>query len=118
MNLFPVTAFFSDTLPHLIRNAFYFAIRNPLITVFLVLSQGGLLYLTVMHPKYLPVTGFVWVTCGWGVLVRIGAGLFLPLFDRAFIEAGVETTADTDDTEERSHEKTEEEILKEMERLG
>lgn len=78
--LFPTIAAFQDTIPHLIRNSLYFALNKPLnlivIAFFTVFPQ----VLTFTDLRMQPLYGFIWVTCGYGLIVLLGATLLLKQF--------------------------------------
>lgn len=138
--LFPTMAAFADTLPHLIRNAFYFAIKNPLKLVVLAFFNIFPMYLTYSDPQTMPLYAFCWVFFGFGAIALLGATLllpefkpFLPLVDACgdFIldpedealwadspEGEAAREAAMQNAAPSGHEKTEEEILEEMLKLG
>ena len=86
----PVMAAFADTLPHLFRNAFFFAAQKPFNLIIILFFDIFPLYLTYSDPTYMPLYGFVWCTCGFGLLAMLGATLLLPQF-RPFLDKDLET---------------------------
>ena len=80
--LFPVMAAFRNTIGNLIQNAFYFAFNKPLylllIAVITIIPQ----MFTFADKDMLPLYGFIWVTCGYGLTAALGAkllyGQFMP----------------------------------------
>lgn len=132
--LFPVMAAFRDTLPHLIRNTVYFALRRlwalPVLLFFHLFS----LYLSWTDVQMQPLYAFIWTFFGFGLLSVLDAKLMLPVF-KPFLPAVDEygdfiLEPENGESEEEDaaegplaagiekKEKTEKEILEEMQRLG
>ena len=146
--LFPVMACFADTLPNLVRNSVYFAFRKiwklPILLFFHLFS----LYLSYTDVQYQPLYAFIWTFFGFGLLALLDAKLMLPDFvpflppvdeygDRILEPegadaidlydytsqtepvAGVRMHADQETAESgKGTQKSEQEILEEMRRLG
>ncbi|MBQ6386542.1 MAG: DUF624 domain-containing protein [Lachnospiraceae bacterium] len=76
--LFPVMAAFKDTIPHLLRNALYFAAKKiykvPVILFFNIFP----LYLTYTDPQMMPLYAFLWVFFGFGAVAMLNSYLLLP----------------------------------------
>ncbi|MDO5131840.1 MAG: YesL family protein [Eubacteriales bacterium] len=77
--LFPVMAAFEDTLPRLVRNAFYFAFKRPYVIPALLFFNFFPVWLTCSDPQMLPLYGFLWVFCGYGAIAMLNARLLLPV---------------------------------------
>ena len=69
--LMPVMAAFEDTIPHLLRNALFFASKNPLRAVAAAVIWALPLAVTVLDERMRPLYGFCWVTCGINAIIRI-----------------------------------------------
>ena len=117
--LMPVMAAFADTIPHLIRNAFFFASRRPLkmiLAAALYVIPIGVTYLdTRMRPLY----GFLWTVCGFGLIAMMVSELLIRDFEQYLLPA---EDAIAENTQEREGEatafgKSEREILGEMKKL-
>lgn len=80
--LIPVTAAFEDTSRGLLRNAFYFAARNPLRALFIVALNIVPLALSYIDVQRMPLYGFLWVVCGFAVIARIVSRLLIRDFNR------------------------------------
>lgn len=76
----PVMAAFADTIKHLVRNAFFFACKQPFKLLIILFFDVFPLYLTYTDEQFAPLYGFIWVTCGFGLLAMLGAKLLLPDF--------------------------------------
>ncbi|MBQ0066471.1 MAG: DUF624 domain-containing protein [Firmicutes bacterium] len=76
----PVTAAFADDIKGLFRNAFYFAAKKPFKLLVILFFDVFPLYLTYTDPQYMPLYGFLWITCGFGLVSMLGAALLLPEF--------------------------------------
>ncbi|MBR1781475.1 MAG: DUF624 domain-containing protein [Oscillospiraceae bacterium] len=119
--LFPTMAAFRDTIPHLLRNAIYFALHKPLHLIVIFFFHAVPIALTLSDPQYLPVYGFIWVTCGYGLIVLLGATLLLRQFVQYLpaVDSSGELIEDADGEDKgQAPERSEAEILREMEELG
>ncbi len=69
--LMPVMASFRDTIPHLLRNAFFFAARKPWkilpAAAFFVVPIA----VTVLDTRYRPLYAFLWVVLGFGMITML-----------------------------------------------
>ena len=111
----PVMAAFEDTLPHLCRNAVFFAARKPWKIVVLLFFDVFPLYLTYTDPQTLPLYAFLWATFGFGAVAMIGASLLVGDFARYLppLEEPALEEDETSGTETRAKKS-----LEEMKRLG
>ncbi len=132
--LCPTMAAFADTIPHLIRNTVYFAVKKPFNTVVLLFFTLFPLYLTYTDPQMGPLYAFIWCFFGFGAIALLGATLFLPQFkpylplvdacgDFILDEEDEKLWADSPEevkaaSDAGGHEKTEAELLEEMMKLG
>ena len=80
--LLPVMAAFADDLRGLCRNAFYFAAKNPARAILIAALYVFPLFLSYMDVQRLPLYGFLWVVCGFSLIVRIISFLLLKDFSR------------------------------------
>lgn len=134
--LFPAIASFQDTLPNLVRNSIYFSLHRiwklPVLLFFHLFS----LYLSYTDVQMQPLYAFIWTFFGFGLLAVLDAKLILPEFvpylprvDEYgdFIleperEEGAAVWPEEDVTAEESlpshTQKSEKEILEEMQKLG
>lgn len=130
--LFPTMAAFSDTLPHLMRNAVFFAVQKPFRLIVLLFFNVFPLYLTYTDMQMQPLYAFLWCFMGFGTIAMLGASLFLPDFKRYlpkvdeygnFIpdqegdEFAENSLEEGDEQSLNRHQKTEAEILEEMKKL-
>ncbi len=76
--LFPVMAAFEDTLPRLLRNTFYFAIKRAYVLPVLLFFNFFPLYLTYTDPQMMPLYAFLWVFFGYGAIAMLNSRLLLP----------------------------------------
>lgn len=113
--LIPVMSAFEDTLPHLIRNAFYFLGKKPWKAAVILFFDIFPMVLTFTDLQSLPLYAFIWVLCGFGLQAMLAATLLLPEFEPYFpVE---EESREDEESEPESHVMTEEEILEEMRKL-
>ena len=131
---FPTLAAFEDSIPHLLRNALFFAVQKPFRLLVLLFFNVFPLYLTYTDAQMQPLYAFMWCMFGFGAIAMLGATMllpsfkpYLPLVDDTghFIldENGEKIRANQAETEEETgtsdeHQKTEEETLEEMKKLG
>jgi uncharacterized membrane protein YesL len=123
--LFPTMAAFADTIPHLMRNALYFAVQKPFRLLVILFFDVFPMYLTYTDPQMQPLYGFLWLTCGYGALALLGASLLLPSFEvylPAVDENGNFIEEGDDDGENfgggAPQEKSQAELLRDMKKLG
>jgi uncharacterized membrane protein YesL len=123
--LFPTMAAFADTIPHLIRNAVYFALHNIGFMVVIVFFNVFPMVLTYSDLQMLPLYAFIWVTCGFGLVVLLGATLLLREFKPYLpkVDACGDFILDEEDEAMWADgggaaEKSDAEILEEMKKLG
>ena len=114
--LLPVMAAFADTIPHLMRNAVFFAARKPWKIPVLVFFDVFPLYLTYTDPQTLPLYAFIWVTVGFGAVAMIGSSLLVRDFAK-FLPAVEDETAKQEEESGEGEEKAKK-SLDEMKKLG
>lgn len=78
--LLPTMAAFADTIPHLIRNAIFFAVKQPFKTLVIVFFDVFPMVLTYTDLQNLPLYAFIWTMCGFGLVAMLGSTLLLPEF--------------------------------------
>ena len=117
--LYPVMAAFADTLPHLMRNAVYFAVKNPLRLI-----ASASLYLipaavTFLHVYLQPLYAFCWFFFGFSAIVMAHSSLLIRDFEKHLSttpSSDDETQEDTDSGE--NHSGSGKKTLGEMKKLG
>ena len=128
--LFPAMAAFTDTIPHLIRNSIYFALKKPPKLLALLLLHLIPAILTYADLSLAPLFAFIWCFFGFGTITMLGARLLLPEFkpylplvdecgDFILDENGIPLRSGVSEMCDgnAAPEKSEEEILREMEQL-
>ena len=113
--LIPVMTVFEDSLPHLIRNAFYFLWKKPWKTLVILFFDIFPFVLTFTDLQTLPLYAFLWVMCGFGLQAMLAATLLLPEFE-PYLAVKEETEEPLEELE--ANKEVEEEILEEMKKLG
>ena len=136
--LFPTMAAFSDTLPNLVRNGVYWALRKPFKLLVNLFFHFFPMFLTYNDRGYLPLYAFLWVMFGFAAIALLTSNLllsefkpYLPVVDECgdFILKKDGTPLmpgeELDEEEEYLYEEamgdmgmTEEEVLEEMRKLG
>lgn len=81
-HVFPVMAAFSDTLRGLIRNALYFAAKNPLRAVLILGLNVGPMIWTYMDVVRMPLYAFLWASFGFSSIAMICSRLLLKDFEQ------------------------------------
>ena len=129
--LFPTMAAFENTLPSLIRSSVYFAMRKPGKLLVLLFFHMFPMILTYSDAQDLPLYAFLWSFFGFGAIAMLSARLLLPEFkpylpmvdssgDFILDENGqpMKPGEESGQTNQETHEKSENEILEEMKKLG
>lgn len=83
--LLPTTAAFYGSIGQHIKDSVYFIIKKPLKFIVIAFFDVFPLILTYSDRKDLPLYGFIWVVCGFGLIAMLGATLLLPEF-RPFLD--------------------------------
>lgn len=83
--MLPVTAAFYGSIAQHIKDALYFIVKKPFRFVVIAFFDVFPLVLTYSDPRDLPLYAFIWVSCGFGLIVMLGATLLLPVF-RPFLD--------------------------------
>ncbi len=81
-HLMPVIAAFADTLPHLVRNAVFFAARNPVRMIVLVVLNIAPIAITYIDTHMQPLYVFLWVCGGFALVAYIESRMLLKDFAR------------------------------------
>lgn len=79
--LLPTMAAFADSIPHLIRNGWFFALKRPLVSLVILFFDLFPLMLTYTDPKNLPLYAFLWSLFGFGAIAMLGSTLLLKQFE-------------------------------------
>ena len=115
VHLMPVMAAFSDTLPHLVRNALFFAFRHPLRMIAVTALHVIPVLVTVLDSYMRPLYGFLWVTFLPGAIAMASSRMLIGDFE-VFLPGQKDPAEDTDQETSRQ-EKSERQILREMKKL-
>ena len=135
---FPSIAAFEGRIPAHIRNAIYFAFHKPWWILVNLFFHVFPLYLTYSDPQMMPLYAFCWFFFGFGAIAMLTARLlikdynrFLPIVDdygdfiltedgEKIMPGSLEEKAyyASEGASTGGSEKTEEEILEEMRKLG
>ena len=129
--LFPTMAAFENTLPSLARSGLYFAFRKPFKLLVNLFFHVFPMFLTYTDAQYQPLYAFLWTIFGFGAIAMLTARLLLPEFTPflPLVDESGDFILDRDGNRQKPgdmpeigetgrHEKTEQEILEEMRRLG
>lgn len=79
--LLPTMAAFEDSILHLIRNGWFFALRRPLISLVILFFDIFPLVLTYSDLKNMPLYAFIWCMLGFGLIAMLGSTLLLKQFE-------------------------------------
>ena len=79
--LFPTMAAFSDTLPNLVRNGIYWALRKPFKLLVNLFFHFFPMFLTYTDLQFRPLYAFIWTTFGFAAIVLLMDFLLLPEFE-------------------------------------
>ena len=81
-HVFPVMAAFADTLRSLIRNAVYFAAKNPLRAVLILVLNVGPMIWTYYDVVRMPLYAFLWAAFGFSTIAMICSRMLLADFEK------------------------------------
>ena len=132
--IFPTMAAFSDTIPNLVRNSIYWALKSPFKLLVNLFFHFFPMFLTYSDRQYLPLYAFLWTMFGFAAIALLTANLLLPMFepylplvdecgdfildpDGKPYMPGDEDKIEADNLGEEAPEMSEEEILEEMRKL-
>ena len=78
--LYPVMAAFETDIKGLLKDSLYFAINKPLNMILIVLITVVPQMYTYADPDLYALYGFIWVVCGYALVVMVCAKLLLKQF--------------------------------------
>jgi len=87
--MFPVTAAFADSIKGLIRNSVYFAAKNPVRTILILILNIAPIVLTYMDLQRLPLYAFLWCMFGFALFAYLVSKLLIKDFSK-ILDAGKE----------------------------
>lgn len=118
MYLFPTMAAFKATIPQLIQDSIYFMFKKPLNLIIIVFVHVVPMALTYMDLQRLPLYAFLWTFFGFAAVSLITVNLLLAQY-MPFLEKNEKREEDeAAGSSNRLHQKSEKEILDEMQKLG
>lgn len=79
--LLPTMAAFADSIPHLIRNGLFFAVRKPIPTLVMLFFDVFPLFLTYTDKQNMPLYAFLWCMFGFGAIAMLGSTLLIGQFN-------------------------------------
>lgn len=82
MFLYPVMAAFRDTLPALVRNAIYFALKNPLRLIAVAAIWLVPAAVTYLHVYLQPLYAFCWFFFGFSAIVMAESSMLIRDFSK------------------------------------
>ena len=100
-HVIPVMAAFADTLKGLIRNGLYFAARNPLRALLILVLNAGPMIWTYMDVVRMPLYAFLWTTFGFSSIAMICSKLLLKDFEKYLPDLDI-TEEDPENGQEES----------------
>lgn len=92
---FPTLSVFRCTLPQLLKNCVYFAVRRPVTLVLVLCAHVLPVALTLLDRNNLPLYGFLWCMFGFSAVAMFSASLLLKLY-RPYLEPQEEDEPDLD----------------------
>ena len=111
---YPVLAAFDDTIPHLLRNAVFFAAKNPFRLIAFVLLHVLPVLVTVLDRRYQPLYVFLWFTCGFAVTAMTVSSMLVKDFGKYLpVTEDMEAAQDM-----QALKKQDKETFKDMKKMG
>ncbi len=118
MYLFPTMAAFKATIPQLIQDSIYFMFKKPLNLIMIVFVHIVPMALTYMDLQRLPLYAFLWTFFGFAAVSLITVNLLLAEY-MPYLETKKEVKeGEAPEQSGQKYQKTEKEILDEMQKLG
>lgn len=118
MYLFPTMAAFKATIPQLIQDSIYFMFKKPLNLIMIVFVHIVPMALTYMDLQRLPLYAFLWTFFGFAAVSLITVNLLLAEY-MPYLETKKEVKEGEEPEQSgQKYQKTEKEILDEMQKLG
>lgn len=114
--LMPVMAAFEDTIPHLLRNAFFFAARRPWKILIAAAVAVIPVVVTVIDTHMRPLYGFLWTTCGFGLIAMMISELLIKDIEQYLPKEDTDEETLLPDKENTAG-RSQREILREMKKL-
>lgn len=111
--MFPTLAAFKVTLPQLVADCVYFAVRSPLTMVIVLLTDIAPMALTYLDYPRLPLYAFLWCMFGFGLLAFSNSRQLLKLY-LPYLEKKEDSGDEEPEGERRPSER---QILGEMKKL-
>lgn len=109
--LFPAMAAFRATLPQLLQDSIFLAIKRPVTLLLVLFANAVPLALTYADYGNLPIYAFLWYIVGFAAVAMFNSSLLLKLFAPYLTPVGQEE-------QPREQERSEKEILEDMKKLG
>ena len=78
----PVMAAFADTIPNLLRNAVFFAVKNPLRLIAVAAIVGIPGVITFLHIRYQPLYAFIWFFFGFSAVAMACSAMLIRDFEK------------------------------------
>ena len=120
--LIPVIAVFEDTLPHQLRNALYFASKNPIRMIVMAAVTILPFLVTYLDQKWQPLYVFLWTVIGFAAISMLHASLLLKDVNQILPPDTEVLTEETDTSDLRQNKAagmkiSQRQTLKEMKKL-
>lgn len=90
----PVMAAFADTIPNLLRNAVFFAVKNPLRLIAVAACVGIPGAITFLHVRYQPLYAFIWFFFGFSAIAMACSAMLIRDFEKYLPAREEEFSAD------------------------
>ena len=78
----PVMAAFADTIPNLLRNAVFFAVKNPLRLIAVAACVGIPAAISFLHIRYQPLYAFIWFFFGFSAIAMACSAMLIRDFEK------------------------------------
>ena len=118
MYLFPTMAAFTATISQLIGNSIYFMFKKPINLVMIVFVHVVPMALTYMDLQRLPLYAFLWSFFGFAAVSLITVNLLLAQYMPVLEKNEKREEDGSAEPSSHPHQKSEKEILDEMQKLG
>lgn len=80
--LFPLIAKFNNTLPNMVVNSLFLAVRHLLTTIMMAVTNGFFLYLTISYPQIIAQISMFWFLFGFALVAKIQSSYLHGVFSQ------------------------------------
>lgn len=108
--IFPDIAAFNGSIKDHFKNSIFFAFSNPVNLGIIIVTFAVPIALTYIFTDYLPLFGFLWIFCGYALLIQVCCKLLVKQY--------APHLDPVEESSESAPEQSEKDVLEDMKKLG